>query len=293
MKGVKNVLFYLFLLVSIACAEVEETNTPAADPGVLFPNMQHFIKKKKLVVAIYAEDTPPFFYRDDDGETKGVDVDIATSIAKNIHPDIEVEVTRKPKTFNDVIDIVSRGEADIGVSMLSYTTQRSRKVYYTKTPYINVRMALLVSQLSIAHSGENPTLSNMFSKKNNRTLCVIEGSSYAEVASKVLPYARLVFVKSSKDLLPSVKSGKCFAFFEDDQGIRKRLIKDPQLNLRYQMIVLKDALDPINIVIGPKYPELAEFIELMIKHTESLRFNLDDLLRKYKHTFTNNEVQSN
>ena len=93
--------------------------------------------------------------------------------------------------------------------------------------------------------------------------------------------------------MPSVKSGKCFAFFEDDQGIRKRLIKDPQLNLRYQMIVLKDALDPINIVIGPKYPELAEFIELMIKHTESLRFNLDDLLRKYKHTFTNNEVQSN
>jgi len=291
-RFINYILCILILFSNIGRAESEKPEAPAY-PGVLFANMQHFIKKKKLVVAIYAEDTPPFFYRDENGDTKGIDVDIATSIAKNIHHDIEVEITRKPKTFNDVVDIVSRGEADIGVSMLSYTTQRSRKVYYTRTPYINVRMALFVSQLSISQSGDTPTLRKMFSEKNNRTLCVIEGSSYAEVAKKVLPYAKLVSVKSSNDLLPSVKSGKCFAFFEDDQGIRKRLIKDPQLNLRYQMIVLKDEIDPINIVIGPQYPELAEFIELMIRHTASLRFELDDLLKKYKHTFTDIPAQSN
>lgn len=291
MAFLKYILPLLLLFLSLVRAEDKKIKGPGY-PGVLFPSMKHFIKKKKLVVAIYEEDTPPFYYKDENGDTKGVDVDIATSIAKSIHPDIEVEITRKPKTFNDVIDVVSRGEADIGVSLLSYTTQRSRKVYYTKTPYINVRMALFVSQLAISQSGDTPTLSKIFSEKNNRTLCVIDGSSYAEVAKRVLPYAKLVSVKSSKDLLPSVTSGKCFAFFEDDQGIRKRLIKDPQLNLRYQMIVLKDALDPINIVIGPQYPELAEFIELMIKHTASLRFDLDDLLKKYKHTFTDAPEES-
>lgn len=284
MKFLKHVLRTVLLSLNVVLAEGDKTESPGY-PGVLFPSMLDIIKKKKLIVAIYEEDTPPFYYKDENGKTKGIDVDIANAIAKNIHPDIVVEVTRQPKTFNDVIDIVSRGEADIGVSMLSYTAQRSRKVYYTKTPYINVRGALLVSQLAISQSGESPTLNNIFSEKNNRTLCVIEGSSYEVVAKKVLPYAVLVPVKSSKDLLPSVKSGKCFAFFEDDQGIRKRLIQDPQLNLRYQMIVLKDALDPINIVIAPQYPELAEFIELLIKHTASLRFDLDDLLRKYRHTF--------
>lgn len=263
----------------------EDKKTGPGSSGILFPDMQHFIKKKKLVVAIYAEDTPPFFYRDETGETVGIDVDIAKTIAKNIHPDIVVEITRTAKTFNEVIDIVSSGEADIAISLLSYTTQRSRKVHYTSTPYIIIRMALFVSQLAISQSGKTPTLHNIFSEKDKRTLCVIEGSAYEEVAKKVLPHAVLVQVKASKDLLPSVQAGKCFAFFEDDQGIRKRLIKDPQLNLRYQMIVLKDELDPINIVIGPKFHELAEFIELMIKHTASLRFELDDLLKKYQHTF--------
>ncbi|HCU06252.1 MAG TPA: hypothetical protein DIC42_01520 [Holosporales bacterium] len=284
MKILRHIICILILLTSVTVAEENKTPVPGS-PGILFPDMQHFIKKKKLVLAIYEEDTPPFFYRDKTGETVGIDVDIAKTIAKNIHPDIEVEITRKAKTFNEVIDIVSRGEADIAISLLSYTTQRSRKVYYTRTPYIIIRMALFVSQLAISQSGKAPTLNNMFSEKDKRTLCVIEGTSYEEVAKKVLPHAVLVPVKASKDLLPSVQAGKCFAFFEDDQGIRKRLIKDPQLNLRYQMIVLKDELDPINIVIGPKFPELAEFIELMIQHTASLRFDLDDLLKKYQHTF--------
>jgi polar amino acid transport system substrate-binding protein len=284
MKFLKHIICILIFLPIIIVAEEDPAKNPGY-PGVLFPDMLHFIKKKKLVVAIYAEDTPPFFYKDKAGETIGIDVDIAKTIAKNIHPDIEVEITRNAKTFNEVIDIVSRGEADIAISLLSYTTQRSRKVHYTSTPYIIIRMALFVSQLAISQSGKTPTLNNIFSEKDKRTLCVIEGSAYEEVAKKVLPHAVLVPVQASKDLLPSVQTGKCFAFFEDDQGIRKRFIKDPQLNLRYQMIVLKDELDPINIVISPKFPELAEFIELMIKHTPSLRFELDDLLKHYKDTF--------
>lgn len=286
MKFLKHIICILIFLPIVIVAEKDPAKNPGY-PGVLFPDMLHFIKKKKLVVAIYAEDTPPFFYKDKAGKTVGIDVNIANIIAKNIHPDIEVEITRKAKTFNDVIDVVSRGEADIAVSLLSYTAQRSRKVHYTSTPYILIRMALFVSQLAISQSGKTPTLNNIFSKKDKRTLCVIEGSAYEEVAKKVLPYAVLVPVKASKDLLPSVQAGKCFAFFEDDQGIRKRFIKDPQLNLRYQMIVLKDELDPIHIITSPQFPKLAEFIEQLVKHTPSLRFELDYLLKNYQDTFIN------
>jgi polar amino acid transport system substrate-binding protein len=259
----------------IACGSIQAMQP---DPGVLFPDIKKLIERKKLVVAIYKEENPPFFYTEN-GDTKGIDVDIAKSIAAKIHPDIEVVINRTPVTFNDVVDIVSRGEADIGISFLSYTAQRSRKVFYTKSPYIIVRTALLINRTATNKSAEENTLKELFSAKNKNKICVIEGSSYVDMAKRIFPDAELYYSKTSDDLLKDLKDDRCIALLEDDQAIYKRLIQHPQINLVYQSVTLEKEKDPINIVINSEYPHLADFIEHHIFHSAEFPMDLNKVLR--------------
>lgn len=259
----------------IACGYA---NAMQPDAGVLFPDIKRLIEKKKLIVAIYKEENPPFFYTEN-GETKGIDVDIAKSIAAKIHPDIEVVINRTPVTFNDVVDIVSRGEADVGISFLSYTAQRSRKVFYTKSPYIIVRTALLINRTATGKNTESNTLKELFSSENKNKICVIEGSSYVDMAKRIFPNAELYYSKSSDDLLKDLKGEKCIALLEDDQAIYKRLIRNPKINLSYQSVTIEKEIDPINIVISGDYPHLADFIEHHMYHSSEFPMDLNKVLR--------------
>ncbi|MDP2194213.1 MAG: transporter substrate-binding domain-containing protein [Alphaproteobacteria bacterium] len=273
------------MICTIGSAAPKAASKTDTDSGVLMPDLMHFVKRGKIVVAIYTEDNPPFYYRTETGETQGVDVEIARRIAQSIDPNIQVEITRTPQTFNDVIDVVSKGQADIGISMLSYTSQRSRKVLYTNEPYIVLHTALFIDQYALSKSGSHSSLKDLFNQDSHRKLCVIQGSSYEEVAKNLLPHAQLVRVHASSDLLPSLEQGKCFAFLEDDQAIKKRLIKNPRLNLRYKMVVLRSAPDPIHIVVSAAFPQLLHHINNLLRHEKNLQINLDTIVQKYAHTF--------
>ena len=275
-------IIYIFLaLCTILKADTETS-------GVLFPDIKKIIDKKKLVVAIYKEDVAPFYYTVD-GKTVGLDVDLAKEIAKTIHPDIEVVVNRKPTSFNDVIDVVSKGEADVGISFLSYTAQRSRKTHYTKSPYIIVRTALLINRSLSAQYPEDSTLKKLFSKKYEHTICAVDGSSYVDMAKRIFPNVKLHLSKNGDQATQDLIAGKCHALLEDDFGIHKRLAIDPKLRLKYQPVTLEKELDPINIVISADFPNLANFIELYIKHSRKFPMSLNKVLRDNQDTYVKKE----
>ena len=77
------------------------------------PEFVKIAQRGVLVVAMLKTDSPPFFYQRG-ADLAGIDVDMAHEIGRELN--VPVRFDRSAGSFNEVVDIVSRGEADLGIS---------------------------------------------------------------------------------------------------------------------------------------------------------------------------------
>jgi polar amino acid transport system substrate-binding protein len=244
----------------------------------VFDDILTIQKRGKLIVAMYYVDKPPFYFVDKEGNTIGNDPEIAEAIAKAIGPDVKVEYLRTAKTFDEIIQLVHEGKADIAISKLSYTMERAKRVIYSQEPYIELYAAFMINRSAPSAL----SLSELFAKKSGYKLCAIKGSSQVRVAQELFPNVDILGVETAEDTLKFLQEGKCIGSMRDNNEIRKILFDNPKLNLRYKSVILKDKKDPIFIVTDPKKPKLAYFIDLLLENTQSLKLSLDQIFAKYE-----------
>src|SRR5262249_27785241 len=132
-----SVLSAIFLLIT------------AARAGDSPSDIERIRSHGKLVVAMFEQDRPPFFMHDARGKFVGIDVELAEEIADKIG--VKVDFDRSAKSFNDVITKVERREADLGISKLSITTERSLRVRFSE-PYVTLQQAFLVNRIAQSSS---------------------------------------------------------------------------------------------------------------------------------------------
>ncbi len=80
-----------------------------------------------------ARDAPPMIMTDEKGAPTGFEVDHALGIGKQMG--VAVEFVRTAETYESVVDVVAREEADIAVSFLCSGLRRAMKELLSK-PYI-------------------------------------------------------------------------------------------------------------------------------------------------------------
>jgi polar amino acid transport system substrate-binding protein len=227
----------------------------------IFKDLEDIIKKKKLVVAIHKKtDAAPFRFIDN-GVLKGCDIDLAHLIAKTLGDDIKVEFLTTASTYDEIAMQVANSEADIAISNLSYTNERSKHVYYTQKPYIMLYISLLVDRSELEKLSSDIKLNTLFSKENNLSLCVIKGSSHQKVASDIFPFAKQVYGSSSKELIQLLGDKKCIAMLNDSDDVQAQLLKKPELNLNYLSIILKEQEDPNFVIVSPKKTRAFKFYQ--------------------------------
>ncbi len=124
------------------------------DGRLLAPDIARIVMRGELVVAMLGVDTPPFFY-EKKGELVGLEVDLAKSIAKELG--VNVRFNRNAKSFNGVVDIIARGEADIALSKLSRTLARTQVISFSQ-PYLTLNHALLLNRVKFAQFARDRTL---------------------------------------------------------------------------------------------------------------------------------------
>ena len=107
-------------------------------------DLKRICRSGRLAVSRYDGQRPPFFFETAEGEWDGFDVDIARDIAARL--DVEYQ-TVLATSFNEVVAKVADRSADIGISKLSATLERSKKVRFTH-PYMTVYQTLLVNRLA-------------------------------------------------------------------------------------------------------------------------------------------------
>ena len=125
------VSIFLLCVMTTLCAAAWAVN--ATSPKHAYPpDIAHIKKKGTLVVAFYNGNVPPFFYHDSKNQWTGIDIDLAKMIAEQLG----VKLVVKPSnTYDGIVDMVARRQADIGMGLLGITPQRALKVRFSNRYY--------------------------------------------------------------------------------------------------------------------------------------------------------------
>jgi polar amino acid transport system substrate-binding protein len=224
------------------------------------PDIRGIIDRGTLTVAMYEKDMPPFFMQGPGGVLTGIDVRLAEDIAKNLG--VRVQFNRKAKTFNEVIDIVAKGEADIGISLLSATPQRAIKVLFSE-PYITVHPALLVNRLYEANTRKRNTLDQLLRKPEN-PIGVIGGSAYERYARDFFPGARVIPYPDWVSLKKAVVKGEVFAVLQSEATLNIMITEEPELYITLRKVELKGREDYLSCAIPATHVHFLKWVNTLI-----------------------------
>jgi len=252
----------------------------AAQPVEPRADLQDIAERGNLRVAVPDFDSRPFFDKAG-GRPEGLDIELAQAIATEL--EVKVVFDRSPKSFNEAVQLVAQGAADLAICKLSRTLPRVRVIAYSR-PYAQLNHGLLTHRArfaAVARGREMPEVIRSFEGE----LGVIANSSFADFASRNFPKARLQRFESWSGMIDAIRRGNIDAAYRDDFEIKRLLVEDPSLTLVARSVTLTDLTDTLAIGIRPDAPHLVAFVDLFLELSHSAKpLSGDDLLARYRKT---------
>ncbi|MEI8174176.1 MAG: ABC transporter substrate-binding protein [Deltaproteobacteria bacterium] len=239
------------------------------------PDIKRIMSKGKITVALVNRDRYPFYMTTKGGQLTGFDIDLARDIASRLG--VRVEFNRNAKTFDEVIDIVAKKEADLGISNLTVTLKRAKQVHFTR-PYLAVKNYLLVNRKGLG-SHRGLSVGEMANRRGIKILAE-EGSSYAEFSSRIFPLAKIVSHKDRERAIQAVLKNEAFALYESEDFIKTLFKNTPELYLYLDYLVIDGVKDTIAIAVHWENLHLLSWLDLYLKTVWS-DATIDDILKKY------------
>jgi ABC-type amino acid transport substrate-binding protein len=223
------------------------------------PDIRRILERGELVVAIPKWDLSPFFFAKD-GQLHGVDIETAQGLAKALGT--KVRFDRVAASFDEVVDVVARGDADLGVAELSRTLPRSLRVRFSE-PYLVMHQAMLINRLRLAALTIGKD-SEVVIKHFPGVLGVRGKSSYVGSAADYFPDAKVVEYPDWGSAVRAVKSGQIDALYSDELEVKSEMRMDPRNALVLKPVVFTDTRDSIAIAVHPESHQLLSFINLYL-----------------------------
>jgi len=260
------------LAVCIGLSSLPAVAQSPSRPG-LPRDLQSIVDAKVLRVAVTRFDLPSFHVRGPDGALLGPEIEMAEQIGRALG--VRIEFVDNAESFDSVVDFVAAGRADIGVSKLSQTYNRLKRVRFSE-PYMTLRHALLFNRVTIAReAGDRPPAAVL--QKYKGRLGVIAGSAYVDFAHRNFPGATVVEARNWDAAIESLLSGQVDAVYRDEFEVRRVLKNKPALNVRLGSAVIVDQNALLSIAICDTCSKLQEFINYHIGMTRDA-FTLKGLL---------------
>lgn len=209
-----------------------------------------------LAVARYDGQRPPFFSETAEGGWEGFDVDIARDIAERLG------VAYRPVlagSFNDVVAKVAEGSADVGISKLSATLERSKRVRFTK-PYMTVYQTLLVNRLA-APKQQDPYV---FLNRPGVRLGALEGSSYMEYALGEFAAAEVRPFSDFARMMAAVTDNELDAVFVDSARANTWRRQNPERLIQVRAFVARDRKDLLAFAVHWEDTHLLAWLNLYL-----------------------------
>ena len=129
-------LFYLLAVLFVGITSTLMTSCSESD------------KDKPLIVACEATSSPYCYYLNTnvDPPVAGIDVDLVEEIGKALGRQVQYKIV----PFQNVFTLVSSGEADIGISAITITPERAKRVLFSTVYDISTQVAVVPKDSDIA-----------------------------------------------------------------------------------------------------------------------------------------------
>lgn len=233
-----------------------------------FPqDIRDILGRGELRIGLKAEDRYPFFYTDEEGELRGSDVEIANDIAFKLG--VKPEYIRTAASFDEVIEQVSSGYVDVGISKLSITLDRAQRVLFSD-PYLHFQKALLVNRIQLAElakEGEFPDVLTLLQQSGTQ-IGIVQGTSYVGFTRELFPMQDQVAYGSTSELFDRVRQGEVIAAVYDAFEITRYLNANPAYSLDLQYIEIEDQDDDIAIAVNPQLTHFHQWINTYLHMQE-------------------------
>ena len=196
MKKIIKVLVYIVLSISIFACSKDKTNN------------------NKLVVAMELQ-YPPFEMIDNDGKPTGISVDIANSLGKYLNREVVIKNT----SWTGLIPSLQTGKADIIISSMTITDERSKVIDFS-VPYIRAGLSLLISKKSKVDNFNDLN-------KKGIVVAVKSGTTGAKIAKEQLTNSTVRLFDEVATAVLEVSQGKADAFIYDALTVYKNNQRNP------------------------------------------------------------------
>lgn len=262
----------LFVLHSLSVFAGEQPSPAGAQ--LLAPDIQRIVDRGELIVAMPKVDSAPFFYVKD-GQLKGIDVELAQGLASELQ--VRLRINRDAASFNDVVAVVARGEADVAICKLSRTIGRAKSIRFSD-PYLKLRHMLAVNRIRFAALSKERDLPSLV-RHFEGTIGVITNSSYVDFARHNFPKAKIVELPNWNDLVSALKKGEVDAAYRDEFEIKRLFKSDPSTSLVLRAVTLTDTQDSLAAAVHQDAHQLLALINLYLaQRPEAL--SIDSVLKQ-------------
>ena len=267
----KAALKVLLALVSLAWG------CGAADAGENYlPDIQRIIDNGKLVVAVIGQEAPPMVMTDKDGKRAGFDVGLARKIAAEL--DVSLEFVDSARTYDEVVELVAGGKADIAISYLSRSPQRARSVYFTR-PYVIQSTTLLINRLKgLKYNRSCPSVAEFIALvRISGQVGVLKETIYEDIVRRQIADSLPETFESTEDMMAAVRKGDVMATLQGELGAKYYLHRNPDAAIELQLCAIGRFKDYIAIAVRTDAPGLLRLLDIFLDNRQ-LHLTPDELL---------------
>jgi ABC-type amino acid transport substrate-binding protein len=264
------------VVVATSAAALPTTSTGLVqmpDGRLLAPEFARIVGRGELVVAVLGVDQPPFF-EERFGKLTGLDITLADDIAKKLG--VKVRFNRDAKTFDDVVSLLAKGQADIAVSKLSRTLPRAQVISFS-TPYLSLKRSLLLNRLKFAELAHGRGVPEVI-RSYDGSIGVVANSSYASYVTTNFPKAEVRSYPTWESVLRALNIGEVTAAYRDEFEVKRVLKLDPTASLRFRVVTLQDLEDTLAIGVNVSEPTLLAFINQFLAERNT-KFDVSTVLQ--------------
>lgn len=271
-------LFIIWVLSSPISAVSASTKAPLPDLPLWMPALKEIKQRGKLIVATTSGHNPLCRMLTPDGKLVGIDIDIMQDLADKLG--VKLQMLDHFKGNEDVVNYVAQNKADFGIAKMSYSIERSRKVFYSK-PYLVVKQAMLINRRFLTKTSKNMTVVDFLNNERS-IIAVVKQSAYYVYAKSLFPKAQIIQGDWDKEIIPKIMKGEITAAFRDEIRVKNHLKTHPVASLTLYPLIFKAQLDPIMVVSRPNSQSLLEWLNAYLNFQLDSSTSVNSLMQKYK-----------
>ncbi len=272
-------------MVPCFSSDIKEAGGTASPAGAVFPDLHKIQTRGRLLVAQTGAESPPFsmianepstgvseamrFALPDGQAVVGIDIAIANGIARALG--VRLDLQRGHATSRSVIDAVSRGDADLGISHLAITSHRLQRVLFA-APYASFSSSLLIRRSCLPAPGAAPIKISPRSPLAlspgipNCRVAVERLSIFEELFAVLFPTGAAVHYESAAELAQLLTTRSVDAALGDELTFRLQTQIHPELALYFALMEIPDHEERIAVAINPELPNLSAIADVVARH---------------------------